>query len=115
MAVNEDIPCNNVAVLKVSQVIKAVMSLAAESELGALFINAKTAVPIQTTLVEMGHAQPKTPMQTDNSTAHGVLNNIIMPKSTKSMDMRFHWIQCQNTQGQFRYYWRPGPTNLANY
>ena len=95
MAGNEDIPHNNGAVLNVSQVIKAVMSSAAEAELGALFINAKKSVPIRTTLVEMGHAQPKTPMQTDNYTAHGVINSI-MPKATKSMDMRFHWLQCRN-------------------
>jgi hypothetical protein len=31
------------------------MSLAAEAELGALFINAKTAVPIRTMLQELDH------------------------------------------------------------
>ena len=112
---DEDIPRNNGAVLNISQVIKAVMSSAAEAEMGALFINAKTAVPIRTTLVEMGHAQPRTPLQTDNSTAHGVLTNIIMPKATKAMDMCFHWLRCRSAQGQFRYYWRPGPTNKADY
>ena len=90
MAGNEDIPPNNGAVLNVSQVIKSVMSSAAEAKLVALFINAKTAVPIRTTLVEMGHAQPKTPIQTYNYTAHGVLKNISTSKATKSMDMRFH-------------------------
>ncbi len=29
--------------------------------------------------------------------------------------MRFHWLRCRNTQGQFRYYWRPGTQNLADY
>jgi hypothetical protein len=33
------------------------MSSAAEAELGGLFINAKTAVPIWTTLEELGHNQ----------------------------------------------------------
>ena len=37
---NEDIPINNGAVLNLLQIIKAVMSLAAEAKLGALFINA---------------------------------------------------------------------------
>ena len=59
------------------------MSSAAKAELEALFINAKTTVPIRTTLVEMLHAQPKTLMQTDNSTAHSVLNNISMTKKIK--------------------------------
>ena len=115
MAGNEDIPRNNGAVLNVSQVIKSVMSSASEAKYGALFINAKTALPIQTTLIDIGHAQPKTPMQPDNSIAHGVPNNIIMSKASKSMDMRFHWLQFRNAQGQFRYYWQQGPTNLANY
>ena len=38
-------PPNNGAVLNLSQIIKNVMSSAAEAELGALFINAKSAVP----------------------------------------------------------------------
>jgi hypothetical protein len=41
MAGKENIPRNNGAVLNISQIIKAVMSSAAEAELGALFINAK--------------------------------------------------------------------------
>eukprot|EP00804_Cyclotella_cryptica_P014938 CCRYP_000561-RA/>CCRYP_000561-RA protein AED:0.47 eAED:0.47 QI:0/-1/0/1/-1/0/1/0/59 len=48
----------------------------------------------------MGHPQPPTPIQTDNSTALGVVNNTIQPKRTKAMDMRFHWLRCcinQNT------------------
>ncbi len=45
MAGDEDIPINNRAVLNISQMIRAVTSSAAEAELGALFINAKKAVP----------------------------------------------------------------------
>ena len=39
MAGNEEIPANNGVVMNVLQIIKAVMSSAAEAELGALFIN----------------------------------------------------------------------------
>jgi hypothetical protein len=42
----EDIPINNGAVLNILQIIRIVMSLPAEAELGALFINAKTAILI---------------------------------------------------------------------
>ncbi len=91
------------------------MSSAAEAELGALFINAKTAVSMRTTLIELGHPQPRTPMQTDNATAHALLTNKILPKALKAMDMRFHWLRCRDAQGQFRYYWRPGTQNLADY
>jgi hypothetical protein len=42
MAGDDEIPINKGAVLNISQIIKSVMSLAAEAELGVLFINAKT-------------------------------------------------------------------------
>jgi hypothetical protein len=51
------------------------MSSAAKAELGALYLNAKEAIYLQQILEEMGHPQPKTPIQTDNSTAEGVINN----------------------------------------
>jgi hypothetical protein len=44
MAGKDKNPINNGAVLNISQIIRAVMSSAAEAELGALFTNAKTAV-----------------------------------------------------------------------
>jgi hypothetical protein len=108
-------PENNGAVLNLAQLIKAVMSSAAEAELGALYINAREAIPQRQVLEEMGHKQPPTPMQTDNSTALGVVNNNIQPRRTKAMDMRFHWLRCRESQQQFRYFWRPGHTNRADY
>ena len=63
----------------------------------------------------MGQEQGKTPLQTDNSTAEGVINNRIQPKRAKSMDMRFHWLRDRESQQQFRYFWRPGALNLADY
>ncbi len=70
-------PANNGAVLNIPQLIKAVMSSTAEAEMGALYINARKAVPMRNLLQEMGHLQPPTPMQTDNSTALGVVNSNI--------------------------------------
>lgn len=115
MSNNEDIPPPNGSVLNIAQIIKAVMSSAAEAELGALFISAKEAVYIRMILEEMGHHQPPTPVQTDNSTANGVVNNTIQPKQMKAMDMRFHWLRDRMNQMQFRFHWRPGPTNMADY
>jgi hypothetical protein len=91
------------------------MSSAAEAELGALFINAKTAVSMCYAVKELGHPQLPTPMQTDNKTANDLLINKIMPKALEAMDMCFHWLQCRKAQGQFSYYWRPGTQNLADY
>ena len=108
-------PPNNGAVLNLAQIIKAVMTSAAEAELGALYINSREAVPQRILLEEMGHPQPKTPMQTDNTTALGVVNNNIQPRRTKAMDMRFHWLRDRAAQKQFRFYWRPGTSNFADY
>ena len=83
-------PPNNGAILNVAQIIKNVMSSAAEAELGGLYICAREAVYIRLILKEMGHPQSATPNQTDNLTAYGVVNKKIQPKRTKAMDMRFH-------------------------
>eukprot|EP00804_Cyclotella_cryptica_P000411 CCRYP_008709-RA/>CCRYP_008709-RA protein AED:0.43 eAED:0.43 QI:0/0/0/1/0/0/5/0/715 len=81
---------------------------AAEAETGALYINARKAVEERNILQELGHKQPPTPIQTDNSTAEGIANNRVQPKRTKAMDMRFHWLRDRANQKQFRFYWRPG-------
>ncbi len=91
------------------------MSLAAEAELGTLFINAKEAVYLQQILEEMGHPQPRTLIQTNNTTTEGVINNKIQPKRTKAMDMHYHWLRDREAQGQFNICWCPGGTNLADY
>jgi hypothetical protein len=49
------------------------MSSAVEAELGALFINPKTAILMQQMLAELSHPQPCTPMQTNNATAHALI------------------------------------------
>ena len=92
MAGKDEIPINNGAVLNILQINWPVMSSVAEAELGALFINAKTAVSMQQMLIKLGHPQPRTPMQTYNATAHALLTNKILPKTLKAMDMPFHWL-----------------------
>ena len=61
--------------------------------MAALFIVAKECVYIRIVLKEMGHKQPATPIQTDNSTAEGVINKKVQPKRTKAMDMNLHWLR----------------------
>ena len=91
------------------------MYSAAVAELDALFLNAKEAVPIRTTLIEMNWRQPLTPIQVDNSTAAGIANQTIKHKMYKAMDMRFYWVIDRIKQGQFRVYWRPVSTNIFDY
>ena len=83
MSNNTTFPPNNGAVFTIAKIIKAVMSSAAEAELGALFINCKGAIPAHHALEEMGHKQPPKPMQTDNTTAYGVVTNNIPRKRLK--------------------------------
>ncbi len=92
MSSNTKDTANNGTVLNIAQLIKSVMSLAAEVKLGALYMNASKAIPQCQLLQEMGHPQPPTPMQTDNITALGVVNSNIQPKLTKAMDMWSHWL-----------------------
>ncbi len=87
MAGKDDIPFNNGAILDILQIIQAVMSSAVEAELGALFINTKTAVSMHQMLAELGHPQPRTPMQTSNAMAHALLTNKILPKALTAMDI----------------------------
>ena len=42
-------------------------------------------------------------------------NETIIPRKTKSMDMQFYWLRFRDAQGQFRYFWAPGPDNLGDY
>jgi hypothetical protein len=114
-ATKNDKKLTNGAILIVSKVLKHVMSSAAEAEIGAVFINAKEGAVLRTTLEELGHKQPPTPMETDNTTATGYSNGTIKQKCTKAMDMRFYWIKDRVKQGQFHIYWGPGYQNLADY
>jgi hypothetical protein len=109
------VPTFNGPILTISQIIKFVASSAAEAELAGLYICAKEMVPLRNSLVEMGCPQPKSPIQTDITTALGVVNKTIITKKMKSMDMRLWWLHCRESQGQFRYYWGPGPTNHTDY
>jgi hypothetical protein len=91
------------------------MSSAAEAEIGSIFSNAKEAAPLRVILEEMGHNQPPTPIQTENSTAYGILNNKLNQKRSKAMDMHFYWVRDRIKQKQYRVYWEPGGENLADY
>jgi hypothetical protein len=112
---DEPFPRFNGAVLSIAQIIKFVMALAAESKLAALFVTAREMIPHRQTLIDMGWPQPKSPIQTDNSTATGVTNNTIVPCRSKMMNMCFWWLRCRASQDQFQYYWDAGSKNWANY
>jgi hypothetical protein len=79
----------NRVILIISKVLKHVMSSEVKAETGAVFINAKEGAVLRTTLEELGHKHPPTPMVTDNTTATGYSNGTIEQKRTKAMNVRF--------------------------
>ena len=91
------------------------MTSAAEAEIGALYLNAREAVPQRHLLEEMGYPQPPTPIHINNTTALRFVKHTIQPKRTKAMDMRFHWLRCRKNQIQFIPYWREDKPNYGDY
>jgi hypothetical protein len=113
---NVDNPSNNGAIYNEASIIKLVMSSAAKAEIRALYIDAQKGVEERNNLEEMGHMQPPTPIQTDNSTADSIVNLRVQPKCTKAMDMRFYWLRDREiNQKQFKFYWRPRALMRADY
>ena len=95
---NDPLPPANGAINVLCQIMREVLSSAAEAELAALFHNSKKACPIRTTLEELGHPQPPTPIQTDNSTAAGIANDTVKQKRSKAINMRFYWVRYPATR-----------------
>jgi len=112
---NDPIPQSNGPILAVSSILRSVYGSVAEAELAALYKCATEMVPLRNALEEMGWKQPRSPIQVDNSTANGYVNNTIIPKRLRSIDMRINWLKDRESQGQFRIYWDKGCHNLADY
>jgi hypothetical protein len=81
---------------------------------GALFINCHEAVPERHVLKFLEHPQLPTPMQTDNTTALGGVNQNCM-KKLKLMDIIYHRLRCRIGQKQYQHYWDAGKLNLGDY
>jgi hypothetical protein len=112
---NNEQPPMNGAVLVVCNILRVVVSSAAEAELAGVFYNAKETIALRTTLEELGHEQPPTPIVTDNSTAAGIANDTVKMKQSKAMDMRFYWSRDKVKQGIITVTWRAGSVNRADY
>ena len=91
-------PKLNGTLLTITQIIKTVMALADEAEMSELYITIKNMIPLSNTLIEMGWPKPKTPIQTDKSTAVGFTNKTIFKKATKSADMKLWWLRDRESQ-----------------
>jgi hypothetical protein len=97
------------------QILKEIVASASEAELAALFHNCREACPLRTTLEELKHPQPATPVKTDNTTAAGICNDTVKQKRSKAIDMRFYWVRDRVQQGQFNVFWAPGKEHHGDY
>jgi hypothetical protein len=108
-------PTLNAPVLVSANIIKETVASASEAELAGLFHNGQDALPLRHALNEIGHQQPPTPIQTDNSTASGLANDTIRQKRSKAMNMRYFWIRDQSDANIFDVFWNQGKSNRADY
>ena len=94
--------------------LKNVVSSAAECEIVAAFENGQDATVTRRALQEMGHQQPPTTIQLDNTTATSFTNGTLKQKRTKRIDMKYYWLQHRQQQKDFKFHWKPGAKNLAD-
>ena len=96
-------------------ILKLVAALAAEAELGALFLNAQVAKVIHLVLEELGHPQPPTPIHDDNTTTVGIVNNTVRQQRSRAMKMRNFWLLDGKVQKLFSFYYQPCQENFGDY
>jgi len=92
-----------------------VAASAADTELGALFMNIKEGRIICLTLAEIGHPQPPTPINVDNTTAVGIKNDTIKKQRSKSFKMRYFYACDQVKVGNFDVQHQPDAENIGDY
>jgi hypothetical protein len=63
----------------------------------------------------MGHPQPPTPINCNNSTTVGIANNTIKGQRSRSMEMQFFLVEDAVAQKKFDIKYFPRKENLADY
>ena len=106
---------HNAPIYLLCQILKNVLASASEAELAAMFENAQMGAIIRATLWDLGHKQPPKPLQTDNTTAAGIIHNTFKQVRSRTVDMRFHWIRDRSNIGHFYVYWDKGENNYGDY
>ncbi len=84
-------------------ILKLIAALAAETELGALFLNAQEAKIMRLFLIELGHPQPPTPIHIDNTPTVGIVNNTVKQQPSRAMEMQYFWLLDGESQRQFKF------------
>ena len=98
-----------------TQIMRFVVASAAKAELGALFRNCQDGIIFRSTLHNLGHPQPKTPVYCDNATAVGIASNTVKRQRARVMKMRFVLVGDKVAQEMYDLIWHQGQGNLADY
>ena len=98
-----------------SNVIPVVCSSVQETEYAGLFAAARLADEERRILHNLGYSQPPTLLLCDNEYAVGLASKTMTPRLSKSIDMRFHWLQDRIQRGQFRVQHVAGDVNIADF
>ena len=75
-----------------SKITRIVVSSAMEAEVGAAYEAARNACFLRTALEELGHPQPPTTINVDNTAAVGFATKTMRVRRSKAIDMGFHWL-----------------------
>jgi hypothetical protein len=92
-----------------------VCSSVQEAEYAGLFAAARLADEERRILRNLGYLQPPTLLLCDNECAVGLAAKTTTPRLSKSIDMRFHWLQDRIQRGQFRVQHVAGAINIADF
>ena len=99
----------------ISTIIPTVVASACEAEYAAMYLNATSGEGIRNTLADFGYPQQATPLISDNTGAVGISNKTVTQRRSKSIAMRYHWLQDRIADKHFKSGWQRGKSNLADY
>ena len=97
------------------QLLKHVVSSAADAETSGIFLNYKAAIWIKHMLEALGHHKKYIPLKTDNSTTDAFSHSSFKEKRSKVWDVRLYWIKNRVTAKEFYIYWSAGESNFVDY
>ena len=70
---------------------------------------------MRTAIEEMGHLQPPTPVEIDNTAENIIVNGTSKQKRYRAIDMIFYWVRDRIQKNHFHVFWEEGNKNLAEY
>ena len=88
-------------------ILDLVAASAVETEVGVILMNAMEVKMLRLTLEEFGNAQPSTPIHVEV----GIMNSTIKRERSRTMNMSYFWMLCQEAQRILNVKHHPGAEN----